>query len=213
MERLPEVTPTPSLMQAIESATGPKYEVRTAAQRAVDVQRYEAKYARERRVNGTMTARHLKAKAAFDTFFGYDIHAAFDADTGTWIEERDPWLRFHATLFEFLRGHTKAAVEAAAAAAAGGAAAAADQLPTAEDLRALATALVRVAREDLAGAGRDPVLLDDSFQQAALEYVDTLAAMYILPKESAAASKEAVEDEEDEDAAAAAADNNNAMEE
>lgn len=205
------------------AGAGPKYEVRTAAQREEDARRNAPKYARERRVNGALTARHLKAKAAFDAFFAYDIDAAFDADTGAWRDELDPWLRFPETLFEFLRGHVRAAAAAAPAPAVTTAApvaeagdAVADVAPrlelsfdvpqqaplSAAELRALTTALVRVAREDLAGAGRDAALLDDAFQQSALEYADTLAVMYELPKESAAKADGGEEDGEGEDAKA-----------
>ncbi|KAH7305260.1 hypothetical protein B0I35DRAFT_414043 [Stachybotrys elegans] len=155
-----------------------KYEPRTLEQREIDAKRNAPKYARERRLNAILTAKFLKAKQAFDNYYHYNMDAAFDADNGSWREAMDPWLRIKDTLFEFLQGYTKAAVDAK------------DTQLTGEALRNLAAAIIRVAKEDLAGAGRSNAFLDDSFRTSAMEYVETLRATYNLPQAQPDSSEE-----------------------
>lgn len=101
-----------------------KFEPRTAEQREADARRNGPKYAREKAVNSMLTARFLKAKKAFDAWWGYDIDEAWDGEAGAWREDRDPWLRAgrgkeeeDTVIGPFLRGYVKGRVEAAAAAA------------------------------------------------------------------------------------------------
>lgn len=183
-----------------------KFEPRTAEQREADARRNGPKYAREKAVNSMLTARFLKAKKAFDTHWRYNIDDAWDGDAGAWRDERDPWLRIptggkaeEGPVGEFLRGYTKSREEAAKEAKAEaeaeaepGAEGQPQQQPrlTADELEALALAVVRVARVDLEAAGRDNKALDADFKKAVVEVVAQLKTEYGLPQ--------SVPEEEDE---------------
>lgn len=163
-----------------------KYKPRTLEQREADAKRNAPKYAREKAVGSILTAKHLKAKAAFDGHFHYRVDAAWDADAGAWRDDRDPWLRFSHTLPDFLQAYTERRA---------GDGLAADELCT------LAAALVRVARMEIEGAGRDAAFLDDAFKQEADRTAAQLAEQYELPPTRQEAANGADdEDEEEEDA-------------
>lgn len=178
-----------------------KFEPRTLEQREADAKRNAPKYAREKAVNSMLTARFAKAKKTFDTYYGYNIDDAFDGDNGTWREDRDPWLRIAqvptategeenaatSTMEEFLRGYTKGRVEAQKAGVD-------PDVLTGEELEGLATGVLRVAKVDLAAAGRDNSVVDDGFKTRALEVVGQLKTEYELPQ-----TVPEVEDEEDEE--------------
>lgn len=183
-----------------------KFEPRTLEQREADAKRNAPKYAREKAVNSMLTARFAKAKKTFDTYYGYNIDEAFDGDNGTWRDDRDPWLRIaqaptvategeeHAatsTMEEFLRGYTKGRVEAQKAGVD-------PDVLTGEELEALATGVLRVAKVDLAAAGRDNSMVDNGFKTRALEVVGQLKTEYELPQ---TAPEVEVEEEEEEDEA------------
>lgn len=143
-----------------------KYKPRTLEQREADAKRNAPKYAREKAVGSILTAKHLKAKAAFDGYFAYRVDDAWDADAGTWRDARDPWLRFAQTLPDFLQGYTERR--------------AGDGL-SARELQTLTAALVRVARMEIEGAGRDAAFIDDAFAQEADSTVAQLSLQYKLP--------------------------------
>lgn len=181
-----------------------KFEPRTAEQREADAKRNAPKYTREKAVNSMLTARFAKAKKTFDTYYGYNIDEAFDGDNGTWREERDPWLRItkapisategeqatasaSTTMEEFLRGYTNGRVEAQKAGVD-------PDVLTGEELEGLATGVLRVAKVDLAAAGRDGSVVDDAFKRRALELVGELTKEYELPQKAPE-----VEDEEEEE--------------
>lgn len=200
-----------------------KFEPRTAEQREADARRNAPKYAREKAVNSMLTARFLKAKKAFDAYWRYDIDAAWDGDAGVWRDERDPWLRIPASgsasegpVGEFLRGYTRAREEAASAgtdkkgnkdeageAAAGDAGEGQEEVSpqqprlSADELEALALALVRVARVDLKAAGRDNKVVDAEFKKGVLEVVAQLTSVHGLPQ-SAPEDDDDEEEEEDD---------------
>ena len=166
-----------------------KYKPRTLEQREADAKRNAPKYAREKAVGSILTAKHLKAKAAFDGHFGYRVDEAWDADAGAWRDARDPWLRFAHTLPDFLQAYAERR--------------AGDGL-AGDELRALAAALVRVARMEIEGAGRDAAFLDAAFKQEADRTAAQLAAQYELPPtREAVANDEEEEEEEEEDASPA----------
>lgn len=190
-----------------------KFEPRTAEQREADAKRNAPKYAREKIVNSMLTARFLKAKKTLDAYYGYSIDEAFDGDTGTWKEDKDPWLRIAATggkggeegeegvavsvtqgkeekvgdsiVGDFLRGYTKRRVEAQQAGAD-------PDVLTGEELEGLAVAVVRVAKVDLEAAGRDSSVVDEGFKTRVLEVVAQLKTEYELPP-----TAPEVEDEEE----------------
>ncbi|KAF3770144.1 hypothetical protein M406DRAFT_105227 [Cryphonectria parasitica EP155] len=165
-----------------------KFEPRTAEQREADAKRNAPKYAREKAVNSMLTARFLKAKKTFDAFYGYNIDEAWDGDAGAWREEADPWLRIPAgatdnnnngddddTVTEFLRGYTRQRVEAHKEEVE-------KELVSADELEALAGAVLRVARVDLEAAGRDNKSLDADFKKRVLGVVAELKTEYNLPQ-------------------------------
>ncbi|KAH8658420.1 hypothetical protein BX600DRAFT_439583 [Xylariales sp. PMI_506] len=158
-----------------------KYKPRTAEQRAADALMYEPKHARERRVNSILTARYLKAKSAFDTYFKYDIDSAFNETDGSWRDESDPWLRITDTLPEFLQGYTETRL-------------ASGQVVTGDELESMASALLRISKEQLEGAGRDSKVLDQAFRATVLEDVTKLKAQHHLPQ-----AADLMEDDEEED--------------
>lgn len=170
-----------------------KFEPRTAEQREADARRNAPKYARERSVGSILTARFLVAKKAFESYWGYNIDEAWDGDAGEWRDDRDPWLRVPEgnTVEEFLRGYTKGRVEEKP-----------DKEPgvpekeplSADELEALALAVVRVAKVDLEAAGRDNKKLDADFKKGVLEVVAQLKTEYDLPQ-----SAPEVEEEEEEE--------------
>lgn len=191
-----------------------KFEPRTAEQREADAKRNAPKYAREKAVNSMLTARFARAKKTFDTYYGYNIDEAFDGDMGTWRDERDPWLRIAeksssstnttsteqqngtaendestttTTMEEFLRGYTKGRVEAHKAGVD-------PDVLTGEELAGLATGVLRVAKVDLAAAGRDGSVVDEAFKRRALEVVAQLTTEYELPP----TAPEGEEEEEEE---------------
>jgi hypothetical protein len=146
-----------------------KYKPRTAEEREADARLHEPKYARERRVNAILTARFLKAKSAFEAYFKYDIDAAFNAADASWRDELDPWLRITDTLPDFLRGYTEARV-------------ASGQTLTGEELESLASAILRISKEQLEGAGRSSKALDQEYRAAITKDVTKLTTQYQLPQ-------------------------------
>lgn len=167
------------------SAGGLQYKPRTAEEREADAARNAPKYARQKAVGSILTAKYLKAKAAFDGYYDYDLDAAFDADAGAWHEEKDPWLRIRQTLPAFLEGYTEKKK--------------ADDGLTGEELEALATAVVRVARKDWEGAGRDAAALDEAFVKEMQDLVQKLKTQHNLPQsrpQADGAEEEEVEEEE-----------------
>ncbi|KAK8877558.1 hypothetical protein PGQ11_002504 [Apiospora arundinis] len=162
---------------------GLQYKPRTAEEREADATRNAPKYARQKAVGSILTAKYLKAKAAFDTYFDYDLDAAFNGDDGSWYEDKDPWLRIRQTLPEFLEGYTQKKT--------------AEDL-TGEELESLATAVIRVARKDWEGAGRDAKVLDEAFVKETQELVQKLKTKHNLPESrpEADGADEEVEEEE-----------------
>lgn len=154
-----------------------KFEPRTAEQREADAKRNAPKYAREKAVNSMLTARFLKAKKTFDAFWGYNIDEAWDGDRAEWRDDRDPWLRVPTgdTVGEFLRGYTRQQVEAHKDGVE-------KEAVSADELEALAGAVLRVAKVDLEAAGRDAKALDADFKKRALEVVAQLKTEYDLPQ-------------------------------
>lgn len=171
-----------------------KFEPRTLEQREADAKRNAPKYAREKAVNSILTARFLKAKKTFDAYYGYNIDDAWDGEAGVWREERDPWLRLGAqggegntVMDEFLRGYTKDRKEAQEEGT--------EREPlSADELEALALAVVRVVRKDLEAVGRESAALGDDFKKGVVELVAQLQTEYGLPQ-----SAPEVEDEEEDE--------------
>lgn len=91
------------------------------------------------------------------------------------------------TMEEFLRGYTKGRIEAQKAGVD-------PDVLTGEELEGLATGVLRVAKVDLAAAGRDNSVVDEAFKRSALEVVAQLVTEYELPQ-----SAPEVEDEEEEE--------------
>ncbi|KAJ4422429.1 hypothetical protein N0V82_002877 [Gnomoniopsis sp. IMI 355080] len=173
-----------------------KFEPRTLEQREADAKRNAPKYAREKAVNSILTARFLKAKKTFDAYYSYNIDEAWDGDVGEWREEKDPWLRLGAqgdgesktVMQEFLRGYTKDRKEAQEEGT--------EREPlSADELEALALAVLRVARKDLEAAGRDTSALGDELKKSVVEIVAQLQTEFTLPQ-----SAPEVEEEEEEEA-------------
>lgn len=168
-----------------------KFEPRTAEQREADAKRNAPKYAREKAVNSILIARFLKAKKTFDAYWQYNIDDAFDGDSGTWRDEKDPWLRIPKdnTFEEFLRGYVKSRMEDKEAGV--------EKEPlSADELEALALAVIRVAKVDLEAAGVDNTALDADFKKRALDIVAQLKTEYDLPQ-SAPENEDEEEDEEE----------------
>lgn len=174
-----------------------KFEPRTLEQREADAKRNAPKYAREKAVNSILTARFLKAKKTFDAYYGYNIDEAWDGEAGAWREERDPWLRLggggegqgKTVMEEFLRGYTKDRKEAQEEGT--------EREPlSADELEALALAVVRVARKDLEAVGRETGALGEELKQSVVEVVAQLRTEYGLPQ-SAPEVEDEVEGEEE----------------
>lgn len=169
------------------ASNAPKYTPRTLDQREADAKLNEPKYQRARVVNSIMTAKYLKAKSIFDNYHDYSVDAAFVPTTSgasCWRESADPWLRFGETLPEFLEDYARIIIES------GGEI-------TGEGLQNLALALVRVARAEWEGAGRDKKALDKVFEGQVLELVERIAKAFNLPE--AQDEEDEVEEEEEEE--------------
>ncbi|KAJ4392161.1 hypothetical protein N0V93_005784 [Gnomoniopsis smithogilvyi] len=173
-----------------------KFEPRTLEQREADAKRNAPKYAREKAVNSILTARFLKAKKTFDGYYSYNIDEAWDGEAGEWREEKDPWLRLgtqgeeKTVMEEFLRGFTKDRKEAQEEGT--------EREPlSADELEALALAVVRVAKKDLEAAGRETAALGDDFKKSVVEIVAQLQTEFSLPQ--SAPEVEEVEEEEEEE--------------
>lgn len=176
-----------------------KFEPRTLEQREADAKRNAPKYAREKAVNSILTARFLKAKKTFDAYYGYNIDEAWDGEAGVWREERDPWLRLgaqggeKAVMEEFLKGYTKDRKEAQEEGT--------EREPlSADELEALALAVVRVARKDLEAVGRETSALGDDFKKSVVEIVAQLQTEYGLPQSAPEVEDEGEDDDEGEHA-------------
>lgn len=170
------------------ASKAPKWTPRTLDQREADAKLNEPKYQRARVVNRILTAKYLKAKSIFDNYHDYDVDAAFvPTTTGQqcWRESADPWLRIGETLPEFLEDYTRIIIES------GGEI-------TGEGLQNLAVALVRVARAEWEGAGRDKKALDKAFEGQVLELVGRLKKEFNLPEAQDEDDEEEVEEEEGE---------------
>lgn len=164
----------------VTSSDGLQYKPRTADQREADAKKNAPKYARQKTVNSILTAKYLKAKAAFDSYYNYDLDAAFNAEDGTWDEAKDPWLRIKETLPEFLDGYTQKRFDAGLDI-------------TGDELDVLATAVIRLAKKELEGAGRDPKVVDDAFTKEVKAVVQKVATQHNLPP-----SREEVDGEDEE---------------
>ncbi|KAK7972583.1 hypothetical protein PG988_006717 [Apiospora saccharicola] len=165
----------------VTTANGLQYKPRTADEREADAKKNAPKYARQKIVNSILTAKYLKAKAAFDGFYSYDLDAAFNAEDGTWDEAKDPWLRIKETLPEFLEGYTQKRFDTGLDIAG-------------DELDVLATAIIRLAKKELEGAGRDPKVVDDAFTKEVKAVVQKVTAQHNL-----APSRQQEEDEEEEE--------------
>ncbi|KAK8074063.1 hypothetical protein PG994_004962 [Apiospora phragmitis] len=99
---------------------------------------------------------------------------------------QDPWLRIKQTLPEFLEGHTQKRADAG-------------QDLTGEELDLLATAVIRVAKKDLEGAGRDPKVVDDAFVKEVKAVVQKVTTQHNLPQSRQQDDGEDEEAEEEED--------------
>lgn len=162
------------------ASNAPKYTPRTLDQREADAKLNEPKYKRARVVNSILTAKYLKAKSIFDNYHDYNVDAAFVPTTtgdSCWRESADPWLRIGETLPEFLDDYVRIIIES------GGEI-------TGEGVQNLAVALIRVARAEWEGAGRDKKALDKVFEAQVLELVERLKKGFNLPE---------AQDEEDEE--------------
>lgn len=163
-------------------SNAPKFTDRTYEQREADAKVNGPMIQRARVVSSILTAKYLKAKSIFDNYHEYDVDQAFvPTTTGEpcWREDADPWLRIRETLPEFLEDYTRIIVES------GGEI-------TGEGLQNLAVALIRVARAEWEGAGRDKKALDKAFEQEILALVEKLKAEFKLPE-----APDADEDEDD----------------
>ncbi|KUI69034.1 hypothetical protein VM1G_04677 [Cytospora mali] len=173
------------------ASNAPKYTPRTLEQREFDAKINEPKYQRARVVNSILTAKYLKAKSIFDNYHDYNVDAAFVPTISgepCWRETADPWLRIGETLPEFLEDYVRILVES------GGEI-------TGEGLQNLAVALIRVARAEWEGAGRDKKALDKVFEGQVLELVERLKKEFNLPEaqdEEDEVEEEEVEEEEEE---------------
>lgn len=164
-------------------SNAPKFTDRTFEQREADAKVNGPMIQRARVVSSILTAKYLKAKSIFDNYHEYDVDQAFvPTTTGEpcWREDADPWLRIRETLPEFLEDYTRIIVES------GGEI-------TGEGLQNLAVALIRVARAEWEGAGRDKKALDKAFEQEILALVERLKAQFKLPE-----APDAVDDEDDD---------------
>ncbi|CAN8096776.1 unnamed protein product [Discula destructiva] len=174
-----------------------KYVPRTLEQREADAARNAPKYAREKAVNSILTARFRKAKQAFDAFWAYNIDEAWDGDAGAWREASDPWLRLGgadplAVVGEFLRGVARERREAHEDGI--------ERAPlSAEELEALALAVVRVARVDLEAAGRENKALDEDFKKSVVELVALVKTEFELPQSAPEVADAAEADEVEEE--------------
>ncbi|KAG8167609.1 hypothetical protein KVR01_003298 [Diaporthe batatas] len=161
-------------------SNAPKFADRTQEQREQDARANAPLIQRARCVNSILTARYLKAKSIFDNYHEYDVDAAFvPTTTGQpcWREDADPWLRIQQTLPEFLEDYVRIIVDS------GGEI-------TGEGLQNLAVALVRVARAEWEGAGRDKSLLGRGFEDGILRLVERLRVEFKLPEAADADSEE-----------------------
>lgn len=164
-------------------SNAPKFADRTYEQREVDAKVNAPMIQRARVVSSILTAKYLKAKSIFDNYHEYDVDQAFvPTTTGEpcWREGADPWLRIRETLPEFLEDYTGIIVES------GGEI-------TGEGLQNLAVALIRVARAEWEGAGRDKKALDKAFEQDILALVERLKTQFKLPE-----APDAVSDDDEE---------------
>lgn len=169
-------------------SNAPKFTDRTYEQREADAKINGPMIQRARVVNSILTAKYLKAKSIFDNYHEYDVDQAFVPTTtgdACWREDADPWLRIRETLPEFLEDYTRIIVESG-----GG--------TTGEGLQNLAVALIRVARAEWEGAGRDKKALDKAFEQEILALVERLKAEFKLPEAAEADSDEGEDGEEEE---------------
>ncbi|POS72914.1 hypothetical protein DHEL01_v208691 [Diaporthe helianthi] len=172
-------------------SNAPKFADRTYSQREADALANGPMIQRARVVSSILTAKYLKAKSIFDNYHEYDVDAAFVPTTtgqACWREDADPWLRVRQTLPEFLEDYVRIIVES------GGEI-------TGEGLQNLAVALVRVARAEWEGAGRDKTVLDKGFEEGILALVERLKVEFKLP-EAADADSDEVEDGEEEEVVA-----------
>lgn len=168
-------------------SNAPKFTDRTYEQREADAKANGPMIQRARVVNSILTARYLKAKSIFDNYHEYDVDAAFvPTTTGEpcWREDADPWLRVRETLPEFLKDYVRIIVES------GGEI-------TGEGLQNLAVALIRVARAEWEGAGRDKAVLDKGFEAGILKLVERLRVEHKLPEAPDADSEEGEDGEEE----------------
>jgi hypothetical protein len=168
-------------------SNAPKFADRTYEQREADAKVNGPMIQRARVVSSILTAKYLKAKSIFDNYHEYDVDQAFvPTTTGEpcWREDADPWLRVRETLPEFLEDYTRIIVES------GGEI-------TGEGLQNLAVALLRVARAEWEGAGRDKKLLDKAFEQEILALVERLKTEFKLPEAPDVDSDEGEDGEEE----------------
>jgi hypothetical protein len=169
-------------------SNAPKFTDRTYEQREADAKTNGPMIQRARVVNSMLTARYLKAKSIFDNYHEYDVDQAFVPTTtgeSCWREDADPWLRIRETLPEFLGDYTRIIVES------GGEI-------NGEGLQNLAVALIRVARAEWQGAGRDKKELDKAFETDILALVERLKAEFKLPEEAPDVDSEGEDGNEEE---------------